>query len=169
MQLGPPNRPMQTTRQAVSLRGPLPGPSAQPPPQEPESRARVKLNHKVNFGWSPPSEQIDDAYQRELDETLRKAERAWRKAQQAAERAERAAAKQPSPEKFASRDEARRLVLQRLAELREIEELMQSSPYRQATVVHRTGKQNRLEVGVKPKPKRKRTPKASRVESRRTK
>lgn len=107
----------------------------------------MKLKHKINFGWAPPSEPISDAYQREIDETLRKAEKAWRKAQQAADRAERAAAKRSDPATLAAREEARRLVLQRLDELRQIEELMRRPTYRQSEAVHRAGRQDRLEVG----------------------
>jgi hypothetical protein len=113
----------------------------------------VKLRHKINFGWERPSEPINDSYQTEIDTTLRKAEKAWRKAQQAAERAELLAAKRLDPESIALRDKARRLVLQRLNELREIEELMRQTNYRQIEAVHRTGRQDRLEVGKHAKPK----------------
>jgi len=118
----------------------------------------MKLSHKVNFGHGPKAETISDSYQREIDATLRKAEKAWRKAQQLADRAERLAEKQPSPETRASRDEARRLVLARLAELNEIERLMRRPTYAARTVTHRTGREERLEVGTPRRAKRKSQP-----------
>lgn len=120
----------------------------------------MKLKHKINHGWQRPSEPVTDRYQREIDASLRKAEKAWRQAQKAAERAERRAAQQPSPEAMASRDEARRLVLQRLDELRLIEELMHTPTHAPTAAVHRTGRQDRLEVGSYEKPKKKRQPKS---------
>lgn len=125
----------------------------------------MKLKHKINFGWAPPSEPITESYQREIDATLRRAEKAWRRAQQAAERAERLAAKRPDPETIASRDRARMAVLARLDELREIEKLMSRPTYAPTTAVHRSGRQDRLEVGVQRKPKRK-TKTASPVKTR---
>lgn len=120
----------------------------------------MKLRHKINHGWQRPSDPVSDRYQRQIDASLRKAEKAWRKAQKAVERAERVASQRPTPETIAARDEARRLVLQRLDELREIEELMRTPTHAPATAVHRTGRQDRLEVGVYVKPKKKRTPKS---------
>lgn len=119
----------------------------------------MKLKHKINHGWQRPSDPIDDRYQREIDSSLRKAEKAWRQAQKSAERAERQAATQPNPETIATRNEARRLVLQRLEELRRIEKLMRTPTHAPTTAVHRTGRQDRLEVGTYTKPKKKRQPK----------
>ena len=119
----------------------------------------MKLKHKINFGWERPSEPITDGYQREIDASLRKAEKAWRKAQKDAERAERRARQNPDPETIAARDEARRLVLQRLAELRDIEELMRTPTHAPKAAVHRTGRQERLEVGEYRRTRRKKTPK----------
>ncbi|MER7053459.1 hypothetical protein [Streptomyces sp. NPDC000351] len=121
----------------------------------------MKLKHKINHGWQRPSEPVTDRYQREVDASLRKAEKAWRKAQKAAERAERTAASHPNPESIAARDEARRVVLQRLDELREIEELMHTPTHAPASAVHRTGRQDRLEVGLYVKPKKKRQKQAA--------
>ncbi|MFJ4785125.1 hypothetical protein [Streptomyces sp. NPDC088794] len=126
----------------------------------------MKLKHKINHGWQRPSEEVTDSYQREIDASLRKAEKAWRKAQKAAERAERMARQKASPETIAARDEARLLVLQRLDDLRQIEELMRTPTHAPTSAVHRTGRQDRLEVGTYVKPKRKRQPKAP-VKSRR--
>lgn len=121
----------------------------------------MKLKHKINHGWQRPPEPVSDRYQREIDASLRKAERAWRRAQKALERAERKAAQQPSPETIAARDEARRLALQRLDELRQIEEIMRTPTYAPTTAVHRTGRDDRLEVGVYVRPKKKRQPKSA--------
>lgn len=127
----------------------------------------MKLKHKINHGWQRPSDPITDEYQREIDKTLRKAEKAWRKAQKDAERAERRARQKPSPEAFAAREEARRLVLQRLDELRQIEELMRAPTHAPTEAVHRTGRQDRLEVGVYTKLKKKDRRKNSPVKTRR--
>jgi hypothetical protein len=123
----------------------------------------MKRQHKVNFGWQRPAEPISDSYQRELDRTADKAEIRWRRAQRALERAERAkeqaearARQEPTPQTLADRDEARMAVLARLAELREIEALMRPGNRPQPEVVHRTGRQDRLEVGVYKKPKKNR-------------
>lgn len=127
----------------------------------------MKLKHKINHGWQRSSEAITDSYQREIDASLRKAEKAWRKAQKSAERAERLARQKPSPETIAARDEARRLVLQRLDELRRIEELMRTPTHAPTTAVHRTGRQDRLEVGEYRRPRKKKTPKSPVKSSRR--
>lgn len=120
----------------------------------------MKLKHKINHGWQRPSDPITDSYQSEIDRSLRHAEKAWRKAQTAAERAERRARQHPSPETIAARDEARRLVLQRLDELHQIEKLMRTPSYAPTVAVHRTGRDDRLEVGVPRRPKKKRNPKS---------
>lgn len=121
----------------------------------------MKRRHKINHGWERPSEPITDAYQREIDRSISKAETKWRRAQKAVQRAEKAAARaemraarKPGPETIAARDEARRLVLQRLDELREIEKLMRTPTHAAPAVVHRTGREERLEVGVYRKPKK---------------
>lgn len=123
----------------------------------------MKRQHKVNFGWQRPAELISDSYQRELDRTADKAEIRWRRAQRALERAEKAkeqaearARQEPTPQTLADRDEARMAVLARLAELREIEALMRPGNRPQPEVVHRTGRQDRLEVGAYKKPKKNR-------------
>lgn len=121
----------------------------------------MKLNHKVNFGHGPKPEEITDAYQREIDGTLRRAEKAWRSAQKRAQSAERLAAKRPGPENNARRDEAIAEVLRRLAELDEIRRLMSTPTYRQPAVVHRAGQEERLEVGVLRRGKKKRQPKTA--------
>jgi vacuolar-type H+-ATPase subunit E/Vma4 len=121
----------------------------------------LKLNHKVNFGHGPNAEEITPEYQREIDATLRRAEKAWRKAQQAAERAVRLAEKRPEPETRARREEAIALVTARLAELEEIRRLMSTPTYRQPEVVHRAGKEERLETGVLRRGKGKRTRKSA--------
>ncbi|MGA4964451.1 hypothetical protein [Streptomyces pseudogriseolus] len=126
----------------------------------------MKLNHKINHGWQRPPEPINALYQREIDRSVSKAETKWRQAQKAVQRAEKAAARaelraarRPSPETIAARDEARRLVLQRLDELRQIEELMRTPTHTPTVAVHRTGRQDRLEVGEYRKPRKKKTPK----------
>lgn len=127
----------------------------------------MKRTHKINHGWQRPPEHISEAYQHEIDRTTAKAETRWRQAQKAVERAEKAkeraeqrAALKPTPEALAARDEARRLVLQRLDELHQIESLMRTSTNAPTTAVHRTGRQDRLEVGEYVKPKKKRKPKS---------
>lgn len=127
----------------------------------------MKLNHKVNFGHGPAPEEISDAYQREIDGTLRRAEKAWRKAQQAAERAVRLAEKRPAPATRAARERAIALVTARLAELEEIRRLMNTPTYRQPEVVHRAGQEQRLEVGQFTRAKKKRKPKTAVKTSRR--
>lgn len=126
----------------------------------------MKLNHKINHGWQRPSDPITPEYQHEIDRSMSKAETKWRQAQKAVQRAEKAAARaerlatrKPTPDTIAARDEARRLVVQRLAELREIEALMQTPSHAPKTAVHRTGRQERLEVGEYRKPRKKKTPK----------
>jgi hypothetical protein len=133
----------------------------------------VKRTHKINHGWCPPkndlriSDPLSERYEAELDSARRRAEKAWRKAQKDVERAERRAAQRPDPETIAAREEARRLVLQRLDELREIEELMRTPTHGATKAVHRTGREERLEVGVYAKPKKKRQRKAARITTRR--
>lgn len=126
----------------------------------------MKRQHKINHGWQRPSDPITPEYQREIDRSVNKAESKWRQAQKAVQRAEKAAARaelratrKPGPETIAARDEARRLVLQRLAELREIEALMRTPTHTTPAAVHRTGRQERLEVGEYRKPPKKKTPK----------
>jgi len=135
----------------------------------------VKRQHKINHGWQRPSDPITAEYQHQIDRTTDKAETKWRRAQKAVQRAEKAAARaelratrKPGPETLAARDEARRLVIQRLAELREIEELMRTPTYAPPVAVHRTGRQERLEVGDYQKPRKKKTPKTPVKTSRRT-
>lgn len=125
----------------------------------------MKRQHKVNFGWQRPEEQISEAYQRQIDRSTEKAEVRWRRAQKAAERAQRAAERagrraeqKPTRQALAAREEAQRLVALRLAELREVEGLMRAPTHAPTTVVHRTGRQDRLEVGEYRRPARKRTP-----------
>ncbi len=86
----------------------------------------MKLTHKLNFGWSPPTPDVVD--EKGVEKALRKAAKAWRKSQQALERAERVAVQRPSPDALAAVRSARDVVLERLAELREIEALMQQAP-----------------------------------------
>lgn len=126
----------------------------------------MKLKHKINHGWQRPSEPISETYQREIDRATDKAEVRWRRAQKAVERAEKAkeraeqrAAKKPTVQTIAARDTARRMLLRRLDELRQIEELMRTPTNTPTTAVHRTGRQDRLEVGEYQKPRRKKTPK----------
>ncbi|WKD36532.1 hypothetical protein [Streptomyces xanthophaeus] len=123
----------------------------------------MKRTHKINHGWQRTADPISEAYQHELDRTAAKAETRWRQAQKAVERAQQAqqraeqqALKKATPRTIAARDEARRLVLQRLSELRQIEELMHTPTYSPTTAVHRTGRQDRLEVGTYRKPKKNR-------------
>ena len=134
----------------------------------------MKRQHKINHGWQRPSDPITPEYQRQIDRSISKAETKWRqaqkavqRAQKAAERAELRAARKPGPETIAAREEARRLVIQRLAELREVEELMRTPTHRPPEAVHRTGRQERLEVGEYRKPRKKRTPKSPVKTSRR--
>ena len=133
----------------------------------------MKRTHKLNHGWCPPKNDLrvtdptSERYEAELETARRRADKAWRKAQQDATRAERRAAKHTTPENIAARDEARRLVLQRLDELREIEELMHTPTHSPTKAVHRSGREERLEVGVLKRSKKKRQPKASPVTTRR--
>ncbi|GHJ21662.1 hypothetical protein [Streptomyces albus] len=126
----------------------------------------MKRHHKINHGWCPPSRDLrtPDAmsprYEAELETARRKAERAWRQARKVAERAEQRAAQRPTPTTLADRDRARCLLLQRLDELRRIEELMHCAPVsKQAKLAQRTGRQERLEIGELRRSKSKRQPK----------
>ncbi|AQS70865.1 hypothetical protein [Streptomyces pactum] len=127
----------------------------------------MKLKHKINHGWQRPPEPISEAYQRQVDRSTEKAETRHRQAQKAVERAQRAAqradkqaARKPTARTLAARDEAQRLVAQRLEELRKIEALMHAPQRAQPEAVHRTGRQERLEVGEYQKPRRRKTPKS---------
>lgn len=133
----------------------------------------MKRQHKINHGWQRPSEPITPEYQHEIDRSLDKAETRYRQAQKALaraekarDRAERRAARHPEPQTIAARDEARRLVLQRLDELRTIEDLMRTPTHAPTAAVHRTGRQDRLEVGT-PKRTKKSRSKNSTVTTRR--
>jgi hypothetical protein len=126
----------------------------------------MKRQHKINHGWQRPSDPITPEYQHQIDRATNKAETKWRQAQKAVQRAEKAAARaelratrKPSPETIADRDRARMLVLRRLDELRQIEELMRTPTHAPTAAVHRTGRQERLEVGEYQKPRKKKTPK----------
>lgn len=134
----------------------------------------MKRQHKINHGWQRPSDPITADYQHQIDRATNKAETRWRQAQKAverarkaAERAELCAARKPGPATIAARDKATRLVLQRLAELREIEALMRTPTHAPPVAVHRTGRQERLEVGDYQKPRKKKTPKTPVKTSRR--
>lgn len=127
----------------------------------------MKLRHKVNHGWQRPPEPISEAYQRQVDRSTEKAETRYRQAQKAVERAQKAAdraarqaARKPTRQALAARAEAERLVAQRLNELRQVEALMHPPQRAQPEAVHRTGRQERLEVGEYRKPRRKKTPKS---------
>ena len=134
----------------------------------------MKRQHKINHGWQRPSDPITPEYQHEIDRSISKAETKWRQAQKAVQRAKQAqaraelrASRKPCPETIAVRDEARRLVLQRLDELRQIEELMRTPTHAPTAAVHRTGRQERLEVGEYRRPREKKTPTAPVKSSRR--
>lgn len=133
----------------------------------------MKRQHKINHGWQRPAEPIGEAYQRQIDRSTEKAETRWRqaekaveRAQKAAERADKQAARKPTARTIAARNAAQSLVARRLEELRQIEALMQAPQRAQPAAVHRTGRQERLEVGEYRKPLQKETRKSS-VSSRR--
>ncbi|MEU3432396.1 hypothetical protein [Streptomyces sp. NPDC006863] len=126
----------------------------------------MKLHHKINHGWQRPSDPVSETYQREVDRSVEKSEVKWRRAQKAVERAtkakeraERRAAEKPTPTLLAAQEAARRLLLQRLDELRQIEVLMRTPTHVPPTAVHRTGRQDRLEVGQYRKPRKRKTSK----------
>lgn len=124
----------------------------------------MKIKHRVPprpFDYVPPSHvETDEKYLAELEVARAKAEKAWRKAQEALERAEKCLKAKPDPDLKAAREEALRLFEERERELREIERLMRGGGGTPPKVVHRTGKQERLEVGEHRPAKQKRPPTA---------
>lgn len=93
----------------------------------------MKIHHKINHDWMPPtsplrSDDIDERYEAEVAQAVRKAEKSWRGAQKALERAERRAVRSPEPRLMAAVDELRTEVERRFTELRELEVQMQSAP-----------------------------------------
>lgn len=121
----------------------------------------MKIRHKVNIPWDyvPPSHvETDTRYLAELETARRKAEKAWKAAQAALARAEKRLAAKPDPDLKAARRDAAAAVEARERELREIELLMRAPNSQPPKVVHRTGRQERLEVGEyrQPKPKKRR-------------
>jgi hypothetical protein len=144
-----------------------------PGTHQPEGH-EMKRAHKINHGWQRPPDPISESYQREIDRSIEKGETRWRRAQKAvqraqkaAERAELRATRKPNPHTAAARDEARRLVAARRAELAEIECLMRAPTNSPTAAVHRTGRQERLEVGIYRKPTKKKTPKSPMKSNRR--
>src|SRR5437899_10213718 len=102
----------------------------------------MKIRHKVNFGWVPPSsphssDAISDRYEGEVSATVRRAEKAHRNAQKALERAERRFETKPDPDTRRSVEELRAAVEERFKELRELEIQMQQGP---STGANRSGK-----------------------------
>lgn len=93
----------------------------------------MKLRHKINHGWAPPAsplhpDPVSVGYEAEVQATLRRAEKAWRKAQKALATAEWRATRRPAPEDHETIRQLRAEVDRRLAELRELESLMQQRP-----------------------------------------
>lgn len=86
----------------------------------------MKITHRLNPGYFRESGPVvlSDRYQSEVDASVRKAEKAWRAAEKALARAEVVAARRQEPHLITLRDEARVAVLQRLDELRTLQELM---------------------------------------------
>lgn len=119
----------------------------------------MKITHKVRIPWDyiPPSHiETDDRYLGELEAARRKAEKAWRNAQAALERAKRRLKAKPDPDLLAAKEAALVAFEARERELHEIERLMRSPASSQPRVVQRSGADDRLEVGVYRKPRRKR-------------
>ena len=119
----------------------------------------MKIKHKVNipWDWMPPSHvETDDRYLGELEAARRKAEKAWRNAQRALERAKRQFEAKPDPDLLAAKEAALAAFEARERELHEIERLMRSPTSSQPRVIQRGGRDDRLEIGVYRKPKRKR-------------
>jgi acyl-CoA reductase-like NAD-dependent aldehyde dehydrogenase len=118
----------------------------------------VKIPHKVNHGWVPPSsplhmDETSDRYGREIEAALRKADKAHRKALKALEKAERnlldAAGAETVREARATVERIRAEVERRFLELRELEIEMQRGP---STGANRSGKgsvRNPLPKGTK--------------------
>lgn len=89
----------------------------------------MKLKHRIpqaaaDAAWKSYDGPIDDRYAAELETARRHAERAHRKAERRLALADRRYAARPTPELWSARDELRMVVLARLQEIRDIEELM---------------------------------------------
>lgn len=121
----------------------------------------MKITHKIRIPWDyiPPSHiERDDRYLAELEAARRKAEKQWRNAQAVLNRAKRQLEAKPDPDRLAARDAALAAFEARERELHEIERLMRAPGAAPPRVVQRSGTDDRLEVGVYRKPKRKRAP-----------
>ena len=101
--------------------------------------------------------ETDDRYLAELETARQRAAKAWQKAQRDVQRAERRLAAKPDPNYRAARDAAIAEFEQRERELRDIEALMRA-PGRQARIVQRSGRDDRLEIGEYRPPKYKKQP-----------
>lgn len=93
----------------------------------------MKLQHKLNHGWTPPasplcSDASDERYDAEVTQALNRAEKAWRHARQVLERAELRAAQPGEVATASALTDLRAEVEKRFAELRELEIQMQSAP-----------------------------------------
>jgi hypothetical protein len=110
----------------------------------------VKIRHRVSVPWDyvPPSHvETDDRYLAELDAARAKAEKAWKSAQAALARAEKRLEAKPDPDLKAARETALAEFEARETELAELQRLMQAPTAGPKRVVHRAGKQDRLETG----------------------
>jgi hypothetical protein len=113
----------------------------------------MKITHKINHGWIPPQsplhpETADGRYETEVDTALRRADRAHKRAIKALERAEKKLDETANPNDAKTVQAIRIEVERRYLELLEIRKLM-GAPTRMApVVVHRTGRQERLETGT---------------------
>lgn len=89
----------------------------------------MKRKHKLNHGWSPSRDTVlTDRYVGEVEQTSRKAERAWRAAERAAVRAERLAQRRADADLRQAALDARRVANERYEELRQLDALMRRVP-----------------------------------------
>lgn len=93
----------------------------------------MKIRHRVPI-VDPPSARVDEGYEAEVQDSVRRGEAAWRAAAKAVERAERrirrleAKRSRTAATPADDLEMARRELLKRYDELRQIEALMQDAP-----------------------------------------
>lgn len=118
----------------------------------------MKLHHKINHGWAPPSsplnsDQTTDRYEGEVAAAVRKADKAHRRAVKALEKAEQnlldAAGAETVREARQVVESIRAEVERRFLELRELELQMQQGPSTGANRSGRGSVRNPLPKGTK--------------------
>lgn len=118
----------------------------------------MKLRHKINHGWTPPSsplasEDISERYEGEITAAVHKAEKAHRRALKALESAEQrlmaAATQDAVQEARRSVERIRTEVERRFLELRDLELQMQHVPSTGANRSGRSSVRNPLPKGTK--------------------